>query len=96
MPIMQSLSHTTRAYIINADGLRGFIFEVEIIKLLKEADQKGILDHAKMWQVIDLDELGNVLKFMDSLDEKMKYISKNYPYHYQVLLRRLNKRKRLV
>ena len=61
MPIMQSLSHTTRAYIINADGLRGFIFEVEIIKLLKEADQKGILDHAKMWQVIDLDELGNVL-----------------------------------
>ena len=41
MPIMQSLSHTTRAYIFNAQGLPGFVLKANIIKILKEFDRQG-------------------------------------------------------
>ena len=34
LPIMQKLSHGTRAYIINEDGLQGFIEKSEILGTL--------------------------------------------------------------
>ena len=39
VPLMQNLSHGTRAYIVNADGLPGFVFSFDISKHLKEADE---------------------------------------------------------
>ena len=57
MPLMQTISHPTRAYIVNSDGLPGFLLGHEIkdiIKPLKAADEAGKLEHAKKWQVIDL------------------------------------------
>ena len=35
LPLMQGLSHGTRAYIVNADGLPNFVKPVDIIKYLK-------------------------------------------------------------
>ena len=37
MPLMQTLSHSTRAYIINADGLPGFLVK-DVFEVLKVAD----------------------------------------------------------
>ena len=34
MPLLQTLSHGTRAYITNADGLHGFVMTFNIIKHL--------------------------------------------------------------
>ena len=51
---MQRLSHGTRAFIVNADGLPGFLLDFDIIKHLKEADAAGQLEDARKWQIIDL------------------------------------------
>ena len=57
MLLMQSLSHSSRAFIINADGLNGFLIAFDIIKHLKGADKAGQLEHAKKWQMIDLNKV---------------------------------------
>ena len=57
MPLLQTLSHGTRAYITNADGLHGFIMTFDISKHLKEADGAGQLESAKKWQEINLEEI---------------------------------------
>ena len=54
---MQTLSHGTRAYIVNAGGLPGFLSKYDIIAHLKTADQAGQLEHAKKWQVIDMGQV---------------------------------------
>ena len=35
LPLMQSLTHATRAYIVNAGGLQGFLAAFDVMKLLK-------------------------------------------------------------
>ena len=47
MPLMQTLSHSTRAYIINADGLRGFVLVFDIMNFLKVEDEASQLEHAR-------------------------------------------------
>ena len=46
MPLMQTLSHTTRAYIVNSDGLPGFLVK-DVFEVLKAADASGQLEHCK-------------------------------------------------
>ena len=52
---MQNLSHATRAYIVNEDGLPGFLTKITMIQVLEKADKNGDLNFVKKWQVIDLD-----------------------------------------
>ena len=59
---MQTLSHGTRAYIVNADGLPGFVknfdfMNFDIIQFLQAAEKADKLEHAKKWQVIFLSEV---------------------------------------
>ena len=49
IPLMQVLSHGTRAFIANAKGLPGFVQAVDVVKFLKEADVAGHLEHAREW-----------------------------------------------
>ena len=62
MRLMQCLSHGTRAYIINADGLPGFVLKFDIAGHLKQADEAGKLEHARKYQVIDLSIVESKLK----------------------------------
>ena len=41
--LMQNLSHETRAYIVNAGGLPGFVEEFDISEYLRDSDQSGQL-----------------------------------------------------
>ena len=54
LPLLQTLSHATRAYIINAEGLPGFVIAFDIMEPLKEADQARKFDRVKKWQDIDM------------------------------------------
>ena len=93
---MQCLSHGTRAYIVNEDGLAGFVlkFDVDIIPFLKKADKAGQLEHAKKYQLIDLNTLESKLENFTSngeeivegksvsltpFQQKIDYMSKAYP-----------------
>ena len=44
MHIMQSISHGTRAYIVNADGLINFLEPTRAHRVLKSADENGLLE----------------------------------------------------
>ena len=62
LPIMQTLSHSTRAYIVNADSLRSFLAAFNIIKHLESADKAGQLKDAYERQQIDLDTVQKQLE----------------------------------
>ena len=47
MPLLQKISHGTRAFMVNADGLPGFMLEFDIIQYLKQANAAGKLENAK-------------------------------------------------
>ena len=49
MQLMRTLSHATRAFIINANGLRGFVIQVSLIRILKDADKEDKFQQAKTW-----------------------------------------------
>ena len=53
LPLMQRISQSTRAYIINAGGLQGFLIKVDFMQILREADAKGWLEDAKKWQELN-------------------------------------------
>ena len=55
--LMQTISNATRAYIINADGLRGFLIEMDILKALREADESKQLENVRRWQEFDLETI---------------------------------------
>ena len=57
MRLMQHLSHGTRAYIVNANGLPGFVLKYDIIRHLKQADKDGQLENFRKYQVIDLNRI---------------------------------------
>ena len=49
MQLMKTLAHATWAYIINANGLHGFVIQVPLIKILKDADKEDKFQQARKW-----------------------------------------------
>ena len=47
--LLQILSHSTRAYIVSENGLPGYAVKIDIIKILKKADEVGKLKRARKW-----------------------------------------------
>ena len=48
--ILQKLSHKTRAYIVNADGLKGFLVKLgKVLQIIKAAEKSGEIDEVLMW-----------------------------------------------
>ena len=69
MKLMQFLSHGTRAFIVNANGMPGFVLRFDIISVLRKADDAGRLEHARKYQVIDLNTIESKLEKLDSNKE---------------------------
>ena len=54
---MQRLSHGTRAYIWNENGLQGFVKILDITAILSAAETSGSLATATEWQFVDMKNL---------------------------------------
>ena len=80
------MSHSTRAYIVNANGLPGFLNSFDVMKHLKEADEAGRLDLAKKRQFIDFDIIEKKLKSRSGQGKKMTFLSEEYPSLYLHIL----------
>ena len=86
--MLQQISHTTRAYIVNAKGLVGFLKRSpDIIELLSQASLKDI---AK-WQVIKLSKLEKELKNFSLIQEKLAYLKQFYSCLYIFILKSMNR-----
>ena len=73
------ISHRTRAYIINAEGLPGFLVQLDFIKILREDDARGLLENAKKFQELNLDKVSQELRVIEGLFKKMIHLKENYP-----------------
>ena len=51
------LSHATRAYIWNADGLKGFVKILDIIAVLSEAENHLEPESVLRWLEFDLEDI---------------------------------------
>ena len=50
MPIMQTICHSTRAYMVNAKCMPGFVMRLpQVLKIYKNADSAGELKEAAKW-----------------------------------------------
>ena len=75
LPLLQTLSHATRAYLINAEGLPGFVKTFDIMKPLKEANKARWLNDARKLQYIDIDTVQYEISNLVSLKQKMDFLS---------------------
>ena len=62
---MQVLSHSTRAYILNANSLQGFLNSVEIMSVLRASSSE--VEALRSQQVIDLQKVGVQLGELETL-----------------------------
>ena len=96
MPLMQTISHGSRAYFVNADGLPGFINLLDIAKCLEDADVASQLEHAKTFQMINIDNVNEKLNNLESQMQKMKFLSEEYPSLFVFVLEYLNLTDRIM
>ena len=54
---MQTCSHSTRAFIYNAKGLKGFLIRLDLVQLLKDAYEAGELQDALSYQSEDIQSI---------------------------------------
>ena len=84
---MQLLSHGTRAFIYNADGLLGFLVRFDDIhNLLYRANNDGRLDQLKKCDPIDIDYVLKQLKSIPLPENQKQYLISSYPCLYIFLL----------
>ena len=74
IPILQHLSHGSRAYIHNAGGLKGFLIEFNLIDFLKNSEKVS-----NKWQNVDFRVLRQLLDQEDSVVKKLEFLKGDYP-----------------
>ena len=73
----QKISHSTRAYITNARGLKGFLQEYTIAQLLVKAPQE-----VHQWQIINIKEVQRQMSWCETEEERLTILRKGYPRMY--------------
>ena len=86
--ILQRVSHQTRAYIYNANGLPGFLQEFDIMQILKRAQSLGLLKEITKWQHINLEDLQTQMIESNYLIDQVKILKRQYPCLYIYILDR--------
>ena len=92
MQLMQILSHGTRAFIVNANVLPGFLVVRDLVEFLKDKDSKKLLQYTKIWQDFDLIEVGEKLGGFSKEQKKITF-RRLYPALYLYTLKYHNKEK---
>ena len=83
---MQTLSHSTRAFIFNAQGLKSFFTELDLSRILQEAYESDQLVKAMKYQPFDHNELQQALTEQATTAQKLRYLSQTYPNIYKFVL----------
>ena len=73
----QKISHSTRAYITNAQGLKGFLQEYTIAQLLVKAPQE-----VHQWQIINIREVQRQMSWCETDEERLTLLREGYPRMY--------------
>ena len=87
--LLQVMSHGFRAYIVNAQGLPGFLVEGDVAKILLNSSDE--LQPLIKFQIIDLNAVVQELSLLNTQSLKLAHLRKNSPCLYLFVLRRLNR-----
>ena len=75
--LLQKLSHRTRAYIVNSNGLQGFVHEFTLPSFLDSLQTR--LDSISCHQIIKVNSVKKELKRFSSSNEKECFLMEHYP-----------------
>ena len=84
--MMQTLSHSTRAFIFNAERLNGFLVKLDICQILHDAYENGELEQAGKHQSFNLMCLQTELLKKKNTNMALHYLSEAYPHLYRCVL----------
>ena len=85
---MQKISHKTRAYYINANGIKPFIVPYSCIEDLRVAEDSGELENLTKYQYVDINEFTKLFESMPTNKERVHFLSRRYPCLYIFLLKK--------
>ena len=88
------MSHITRAFIVNAEGLRGFI-KLSVVSVLRSAELSGELIKPTRFMHVDIESVKKTLEEKQNQEECFGFIMKNYPCLVKLVLTKLGEKERL-
>ena len=91
LPLLQTLSHKSRAFIFKANGLPGFVEQFNPINSLRLARANGEIDWILKWQFIRLTDLEQQLNKCPTREMKRSVVALNSPLLYIYLLKVLKR-----
>ena len=84
LPMMQYLSHGTRAYIWNEDGLKGFVQRIDILVIEQKYAKTKEYQETTKWQVVNLDSLASELITIETLFNRCSFLA--FTFHASMFL----------
>ena len=81
--LLQTISHSTRAYLYNAKGLKGFLVN-GIPELIRKAPEV-----VHEWQIVNVEELVKRVQACKSREESFEILRKGYPRMYIYVMTRI-------
>ena len=88
------MSHKTRAFIVNAEGLRGFV-KLSVVSVLRSAELSGALIKATRFMHVDIESVKKTLDKEPNREECFRFIMDNYPCLVKLLLTKFGEKDRL-
>ena len=76
---MQTLSHKTRAFLVNAQGLKGFLERYRIDEILDGAQENGEFEEVAKYHTIDSADRLEIQLNMKNFFNSLHTIGKMYP-----------------
>ena len=86
--LMQTISHFTRIYFVNANMLKGFLVNYGILSTLIKEEKKGLIEEifepkgepaAFAFHQFEMKEVYTQLETIQTEEEKLAFLGKRYP-----------------
>ena len=84
---MQTINHKTRAFFVNANGLKAFIVRSTFRRQLQAVLKIGKLEEVTKLQQFDIKTLYQELNCFETATEKKEFVASSYPVLYAFILR---------
>ena len=84
--LLQKLSHKSRAYIFNANGLQGFLIKEDYLSVLKSAHADGLWERVTRWHRADFSFIQKELQTQPSSLMQAEWLKQYYPSLYTFVL----------
>ena len=90
--ILQKLSHRTRAYIVNADGLKGFLIRLgKVAGIIHNAERMGRLKEVLRWQQVEIKVVKKLLRNQKTEEGQLFVLKHKYPALHLYALKELGR-----